>query len=215
MIIRYLGHAAFLIITQNGTQIITDPYNAAGYGPTFRYEAIEDKADIVTVSHEHDDHNYNGIKGDPVYIREAGKKEVKSVIINGVASFHDDKKGKARGNNIIYNIETDSVHVVHLGDLGHELTADDIRKIGPVDILLVPVGGTYTIGPETADKVISALKPRIAIPMHYKTDKCSFPILSVDTFLKNKPYEHIKGVLTITKDQLPETTAVYLLDYTR
>jgi L-ascorbate metabolism protein UlaG (beta-lactamase superfamily) len=215
MIIRYLGHAAFLIITQNGTQIITDPYNTAGYGPNFLYETIEDKADIVTVSHEHNDHNFSGIKGDPVYIREAGKTEIKSVVINGTASYHDDQKGKARGNNIIFNIEADRLHIVHLGDLGHALMADDVRKIGPVDILLIPVGGTYTIGPETAGQVIETLKPRLVIPMHYKTDQCSFPILPVDSFLKNKKYEHIKGDLEITKDSLPETTVIYLLDHTK
>jgi L-ascorbate metabolism protein UlaG (beta-lactamase superfamily) len=215
MIIRYLGHAAFLIISQNGTEIITDPYNSTGYGQNFQYMVIQEQADIVTVSHGHEDHNYKGINGDPVYLRDAGKREIKSVLLNGIPTFHDDKKGKIRGNNIIFTIEVDSVRLVHLGDLGHVLTSDDIKKIGPVDILFIPVGGTYTIGPETADQVIDSLKPRIVIPMHYKTDKCSFPIFPVDAFLKNKKYEHIEGDLEITKDRLPKTSVIYLLDYTQ
>lgn len=215
MIIRYLGHAAFLIITQNGTHIITDPYNTAGYGASFRYEAIEEKADIVTLSHEHNDHNFGEVQGDPVYVRDTGKTVVKTIVVNGIATFHDEKQGQARGGNIIFSIETDSLHIVHLGDLGHALTADDARKIGPVDILFIPVGGTYTIGPETADNVVNSLKPKITIPMHYKTDKCSFPILPVEDFLKNKKYDHIKGDLEIDKDRLPDSTAIYLLDHTK
>jgi len=215
MIIRYLGHAAFLIITQNGTNIITDPYNTAGYGASFRYETIEEKADIVTVSHTHNDHNFGDVKGNPVYVRDTGKTVVKTVVINGIAAYHDDKKGQAKGGNIIFNIETDGLHVVHLGDLGHALTADDVRKIGPVDILLIPVGGTYTIGPEMADTVVITLKPKIVIPMHYKTDKCSSPISPVEDFLKNKKYEHINGDLEIKADQLPDSTTLYLLDHTK
>jgi len=215
MIIEYLGHAAFLIITQNGINIITDPYNTGAYGDNFRYEKIEEKADIVTVSHDHNDHDFGGIKDQPVYIRETGKKVVKSVLIEGFAAYHDDKEGTERGGNIIFKIEADTVNIVHLGDLGHELTADDARQIGPVDILLIPVGGTYTIGPETADKVIIALKPKIVIPMHYKTEKTSFPILPVDAFLKEKTYEHFEGAVEIKKDRLPDKTTVYLLDPTK
>jgi L-ascorbate metabolism protein UlaG (beta-lactamase superfamily) len=215
MIIRYLGHAAFLIITQNGTRIITDPYNAAKYGASFRYEIIDEKADIVTVSHEHNDHNFGKVNGDPVYVQDTGKTVVKNVAINGIASYHDDKKGQTRGSNIIFSIEADSLHIVHLGDLGHELIQDDTRKIGSADILLIPVGGTYTIGPETAREVIKTLNPKIVIPMHYKTDKCTFPILPVDDFLPDKKYEHVTGDFEIKKDQLPDSTVIYLLDHTK
>lgn len=211
MIIRYLGHAAFLIIAPNGTRIITDPYNAEKYGDSFRFEKIVESADIVTVSHEHNDHNYGRINGDPVYIRGGGKKEVKGVKITGVDVFHDDDQGRQRGLNTIFNLEVGDLSIVHLGDLGHALTAEDVKRIGPVDLLLIPVGGYFTIGPKVAQDVIDALQPRIVIPMHYQTEKCSFPIAPVDDFIKEKDYRRLPGEFEITKDRLPRTTTIYVL----
>jgi L-ascorbate metabolism protein UlaG (beta-lactamase superfamily) len=215
MIIRYLGHAAFLIIAPNGTRIITDPYNAEKCGDSFRFEKIVESADIVTISHEHNDHNFDRLSGDPVYIRGGGNKEVKGIKITGIDVFHDDQQGRQRGPNTIFNLDVEGLNIVHLGDLGHILTTEDVKRIGPVDILLIPVGGYFTIGPKVAQDVIDALKPRIVIPMHYQNEKCTFPIAPVDDFIKDKDFQRFPGEIEITKDRLPRTTTIYVLPPTK
>ena len=214
MIITYLGHAAFLILTQNGTRLITDPYNAAQYGDSFRYKAIEEIADIVTVSHDHNDHNFHGIKGDPQYIEELGHWDIDSVVIDGYASFHDDCQGKQRGENRIFAIHADGLSLVHLGDLGHPLSPEQVQKIGAVDILMIPVGGTYTIDAATARDIVAMVNPKIVIPMHYLTDRCSFPIQPVDDFIKDvSPQKFSEGV-KINKHDLPDSLYYYVLEPT-
>lgn len=211
MMINYLGHAAFLIITQNGTRIIMDPYNHMAYGDSFRYQAVDETADIVTISHDHDDHNFNDIKGNPRYIKEPGHWVIDSITIDGYESFHDDQKGKQRGKNIIFTVHGDGLSIVHLGDLGHPLSDNQIKQIGPVDILLIPVGGKYTIDAATAGAMVSSIKPKIVIPMHYQTDRCFFPIAPVDSFVKNRAFKNFDGLIDINPAELPETTTCYVL----
>lgn len=214
MIITYLGHAAFLIITQNGTRIITDPYNAAHYGDSFRYRAIEETADIVTVSHQHDDHSFAGIKGEPRYFNEIGHWDLDSVAIDGYTSFHDDLQGKKRGANIIFVIHADGLSLAHLGDLGHRLSPEQVRTIASVDILLIPVGGTYTIDAAAARDIVAMIKPKIVIPMHYRTDRCSFPIQPADDFTRGVDFQKFSAPVKIDIQGLPDSTAFYVLDPT-
>jgi L-ascorbate metabolism protein UlaG (beta-lactamase superfamily) len=184
MKIKCLGHSAFVITSDSGVKIITDPYAT---GPDLTYGEITESADIVTVSHGHLDHsNVAAVKGNPQVIRKAGSSTAKGIDFKGIASYHDDAKGSLRGNNIIFCFEVDGVKVCHLGDLGHRLDDRQLKDIGSVDILLIPVGGYFTIDAQVAAQVCNQLKPRVIIPMHYRTEK-SFPnIAGVDEFLKGK-----------------------------
>ncbi|UCG92556.1 MAG: MBL fold metallo-hydrolase [candidate division WOR-3 bacterium] len=215
MKIKFLGHASFLITSDKGTKIITDPYKPGCFGGGIKYEPITEEANIVTISHEHDDHNETNIKGNPSFVRGAGAKEVSGIKINGIETHHDESGGTERGANTIFNMFIDDMNVVHLGDLGHTLSSDDTKKIGNVDVLIVPVGGYFTIDAKIAESVINSLKPKVVIPMHFKTDKCGFPIAAVEDFTKEKDVKKIDGELEIKKETLPSQTTIYVLTPTK
>ena len=182
MKVKWLGHATFVITLDTGTKIITDPYTPA---EKLNYGEIKESADIVTVSHDHFDHsNVASVQGNPEVVR--GTAEIKGVKFNGIPTYHDEAQGEQRGSNTIFCFEVDGVKVCHLGDLGHQLTDKQVAEIGKVDILLVPVGGFYTIDATVASKVCDQLKPKVIIPMHFKTNKCAFPISGADEFLHGK-----------------------------
>ncbi len=153
--------------------------------------------------------------GDPFVVRGPGEYEVGGVEIVGVQSFHDNKKGEERGMNTIYNFKIDKINVCHLGDLGQtDLTDQQIEEIGNVDILLIPVGGHFTIAATEANKIASQLEPRVIIPMHYKdSDTKIEELAAVDKFLKEIGKENIDPVnkFTITPDKFAEETQVVLM----
>jgi L-ascorbate metabolism protein UlaG (beta-lactamase superfamily) len=182
MKIQWLGHASFLITSEGGVRIITDPYEP---NDKLLYAAINESADIATVSHDHFDHgNVTVIKGNPRVVKDSA--EVAGIRFNGIPSFHDTASGSERGNNTIFCFEVDGVKVCHLGDLGHELAAAQVAAMGAVDVLLLPVGGYFTIDAAIASRVAEQLSPKVIIPMHFKNSKCNFPIASVDEFLRGK-----------------------------
>jgi len=184
MKIKYLGHSAFAITSNKGVKIIADPYTTS---PTLTYGQITEPADIVTVSHQHYDHNnVAAVMGNPQVVSRAGRSAVKGIEIKGIASAHDDSGGRVRGGNIIFCFEVDGVAICHLGDLGHRLDDRQLKEIGRVDVLLIPVGGNYTIDAKAATVVCNQLKPRVVIPMHYKTDKGIPTISGVEGFLSGK-----------------------------
>lgn len=208
MEIKYLGHASFLIKTKK-LKIVTDPYLDEAVG----FKFPETKADVVTISHSHQDHSAFS-KVSPatdqsvLKIDLPGEFEKNGVRIYGYLSYHDDQKGKERGENILYKIETDEGVILHCGDLGEVLDDDFVDEIGDVDVLLIPVGGYFTIGPKQAVELISKIEPKIFIPMHYKTEKhnLTFSQLStIDDFFKEigqtlKPQEK----LILKKEDLNE-----------
>lgn len=204
MYISWLGHSCFKIQDKNGPDaitLVTDPF---GKGTGFKIPSCE--ADIVTVSHDHDDHNnVEAIRNNPFIIRTAGEYEVKGICIEGVAAHHDEKNGAERGNNIIYRIDMDSVTVVHLGDLGHELNSKQVEKLAGTDILMIPVGGKYTLDAKKAVAVISQIEPRIVIPMHYKVDGEKSDIDGLDKFIKEIGIApRTEDKLKISKKDLPQ-----------
>jgi len=183
MKIKWLGHACFMITSDAGTRIITDPY-----APNERltYGEIKESADIVTVSHEHFDHNnVAAVKGNPEVVK--GTAKVRGIEFKGIPTYHDDADGSKRGNNTILCFEVDGVRVCHLGDLGHPLSDKQVAELDKVDILLVPVGGNYTIDARVANEVCNKIAPKVIIPMHYQNERCSnFPVAGVDEFLQGK-----------------------------
>ncbi len=184
MKIKWLGHAAFLITADDGTRIITDPYAP---NERLNYDEIEESADIVTVSHGHSDHNnVAAVRGNPQVVK--GTAEIKGIKFNSILTYHDDAGGSKRGKNTVFYFEVDGIRVCHLGDLGHKLGDKEVAELGKVDILLVPVGGNYTIDAKVATDVCAKLSPGVIIPMHFRNERClSFPVAGVDDFLKGKP----------------------------
>lgn len=214
MDIKYIGQSSFFIRTK-AAKIVTDPFDPQMVGLKFPRQ----EADIVTVSHDHGDHNYlDGIKGEPLVMTWPGEYEKMQVRISGFKSFHDKKEGAERGDNVIFKFEADGLSLLHCGDLGHILSDEIVNQIGAVDILLIPVGGFFTISPEEAVKVINEIEPGMVIPMHYLTpehDKNRFAELQpVDVFLKEIGAEDVQPVekVTVKKEELdPENMKVVVL----
>ena len=190
MIITPLGHSCFLLEESTGTKVVTDPYSS-DIGITLPPVT----ADVVTVSHSHYDHNnVKAVSGDPMVIDKPGMHDVKGVQIFGLNTYHDELNGAKRGSNVIFNIRMDGVNVCHLGDVGHGPSPMMIEAIGPVDILLIPVGGTYTIDAEVAKEYVDRLMPSVVIPMHFKTDDVELDIEGVEAFLDYFDEEDIEVI---------------------
>ena len=209
MKIKWLGHACFMITSDAGTKLITDPYQP---NEALTYGEIKESADIVTVSHDHLDHNnVAAVGGSPEVVR--GVTEVKGIEFKGIPSYHDDAGGQKRGGNTIFCFEVDGIRVCHLGDLGHQLSDKQVAEVGTVDILLIPVGGYFTINAKVASEVCNRLAPKVVIPMHYKTDKCDFPIAGVDEFLRGKGdvSRLSASEVEFKPGELPATTQIIVL----
>lgn len=215
MDIKYFGHSSFYLKGKTGA-VITDPFDAAMVGLKFP-KGIE--AQIVTVSHQHPDHNQTAlVAGDPLVITLPGEYEKNGIRVTGIGVYHDNEKGEKRGKNNLYKIDIDEISVLHCGDLGHILTEDIIEEIGKVDILLVPVGGIYTIDPEAAAKVVHEVEPSIVIPMHYGgpqlNQKGFADLATVADFLKKMDVaapEPIKK-LSLKKEDIVEEMKVIIME---
>lgn len=179
MKIRYLGHSSFLLTESTGTAIVCDPYDdSVGY----EYPLV--KADAVTISHHHYDHDcLKKIGGNPVILDKETGYELPGVEINSIKSFHDECRGKKRGENIIFKFRMDGIDVCHLGDLGEKCSSELIEMILPVHVLLIPVGGNYTIDAKQAKEYVDRIMPDVVIPMHYRAKGGKIDIDKVDEFL--------------------------------
>jgi len=216
MKIKWYGHAAFMFTSDQGVKIITDPYESGGYGGQLSYGQIKDQADIVSISHDHADHNdIKNLPGSPEIVKSSGSQTAKGISIKGIPTYHDSSRGSERGVNTVFTFSIDGMKICHLGDLGHILDKKDLSEIGPVDILLIPVGGYFTIDSKEATRVAEQIKPRVLIPMHFKTDKCGFPIAPVEDFLKGKPNQKRLKVSEVAfqKKTLPQQTEIMVLEH--
>ena len=179
MKIRYYGHSCFALISNNGTVVFTDPYTGVGYelpsGLT---------ADVVTLSHAHFDHNYTQAVQAQRVISQTGAYQIADVSITGKESFHDEKQGALRGKNILFTIEIDGLKICHLGDLGEPYSVKLAEKIEGADILLLPVGGTYTIDARQAKEYVLKCNAKVIIPMHYKPSDGRLDIAGAEEFLQ-------------------------------
>jgi len=210
MEINWLGHSCFRFRGSHAT-IITDPFP-----PNLGYSLGKPTARLVTVSHQHPSHSYvQGVGGEPKVVSGPGEYEISGVFIIGLATFHDNEEGKKRGKNTVYFMEMDGVSFLHLGDIGHTLSADKVGELGEIDVLLVPVGGVSTIDATAAAEMVRQLEPKIVIPMHYKTPALNWELDPVDKFLKEIGAGETKSQfkLSVTASNLPLTTQVFWLDY--
>lgn len=211
--ITWLGHACFRLVPSTGPVVVTDPFPP----DVGSYPQRKPKADVVTVSHEHFDHNATSqVKGPFTVVRGAVTREVKGVAFRGVATYHDTSRGSQRGPNTVFVFKLNGITFCHLGDLGHVLTAQQVEAIGPVDVLMIPVGGYYTIDAKTATRVVEQLSPKVVLPMHYKTKLLSpsNPISGVAPFLEGKPrVRRLKGdSVALTAGHLPKETTIYVFE---
>ena len=205
MEITYLGHSSFRIKGKNAT-VVTDPFDSKMLG----FKFVKVAADIVTISHDHSDHNQPQlVEGVKKIISGPGEYEISGVSILGFSTFHDEKSGAERGKNTVYVVEIDEMRIAHLGDLGHELSEATVNEIGTIDILMVPVGGFFTIDAEKAADIVREIEPSIIIPMHFMAsgiNKENFGKLQgVSEFLKatGMPAENLDK-LSLKKSDIPE-----------
>src|SRR3989344_2976260 len=214
MDIKYCGHASF-IIKGKSASIVTDPFDPKMVG--LRFPSVS--ADIVTISHQHEDHNQSQLViGSPLVISYAGEYEKQGVRITGISVFHDNKQGAERGKNILYKIEIDDISILHCGDLGHQVSDEVVEELGSIDILMVPVGGVYTITAKDACEVVQDIEPSIVIPMHYNDPRLNQKIFGDMTAVTD--FINAMGVtpappekkLSAKRESLTEEMKVVVLD---
>lgn len=208
MRIVWHGHSCFEI--ESDITLVTDPHDGKSLG----IKAPVVGPDLVLISHDHFDHNCSrALRGDFQIVREAGDVEVKGVRIRGLEAYHDDDRGKKRGKVIIYRFELDGVSFCHLGDLGHPLSDEQVEAIGRVDVLFIPVGGIFTIDGKEARAIVERIRPRVAIPMHFRMGGLSLSIQTVDAFLEGLPESAVFRVgneMDVFPEELPGETEYWV-----
>lgn len=214
MQITWYGHSCFLLTSESGYSILTDPCD-----PETGYELNDLVCDAVTISHEHHDHNCLAIvAGTPEIIRTPGEHLAGGISVKGFTNYHDNEKGAKRGENIVFLYEIDGLKILHLGDLGHMLPDETIKTIGDVDVLLAPIGGVFTINAKAATELADRLNAKVLIPMHYKTPALHFNIEGLEPLLvanANRRVHHLNAnTATLSHDTLGDRRLL-ILDYKR
>ena len=214
MRLTYLGHASFLVENSEGTKILIDPYEPNAFDGKIRFDIYEGPVDVVVSTHDHKDHFYlDPVFGDPEVVRDSAKAA--GIIFKGIKVPHDPEGGNIRGMVTAFVFDVDGINVCHLGDIGIVPDKELVEKFGHVDILLLPVGGVFTIDPAQAVETAKLLNPQGIIPMHYKHPKVGFPLASRDEFVKLSPWPVMKlGAKSLipTPENQPDGTTVILMD---
>ncbi len=215
--LRWFGQSMFLLTSPGGTTVLLDPFNDIGY-----MVPAPLNADVATITHEHPDHNNDALGGATATVLRGltadGWAEidetVEDVRIRTVQTFHDNAQGSMFGRNALFVFETGGLTIAHAGDLGHVLDDTQLAALGAVDVLMVPTGGGFSVGPTEATEVTTQVAPKMVFPMHYQT--ANMPSLSqpVDQFLEGKTVERVGSTdIRIARDALPEALTAYVLDY--
>ncbi|MBN2073573.1 MAG: MBL fold metallo-hydrolase [Actinobacteria bacterium] len=208
-IFTYYKHALFTIESSTGIRVGTDPYDRS-----IKRILPDVGADIVTVSHHHFDHeNISLFKGKPVVVDSTEGRSISGVSISGISTFHDEEGGRLRGKNIIFRIIVDGITFTHFGDLGHDLDREQIGKLEGIDVMMIPIGGKYTIDAAIALKLISKIEPKVAIPMHYKSSDTLLDVDTVDNFIRMAGnYKFVGPSVSISRETLPSGTEVWVME---
>jgi L-ascorbate metabolism protein UlaG (beta-lactamase superfamily) len=207
----WYGHSMFLLDDGQGHRLLTDPF--AEY---VGYPLPKVEADVVLVSHDHADHsNVDMVEGSPIIVRNVGLKAVNGISINGYSTYHDERQGALRGENIVFRWNMQDLTFIHLGDLGHTLERDLVEELANPDVLFIPVGGNFTIDDAQAEEVVKELGPRIAVPMHFRNSACDFPISTEEPFVSRFDNVIVMGKQPafFSRNYMPETTQIILMDY--
>jgi L-ascorbate metabolism protein UlaG (beta-lactamase superfamily) len=208
MKIVWHGHSCFEV--KNNVKVVMDPHDGKSIG--IRIPVV--KADVLLISHDHFDHNCSRIvKGDFVTVKELGERTERGVKMLGIPTFHDDEEGRRRGRNVVFKFEIDGIKFCHCGDLGHIPSGEQLKAIGIVDVLFIPVGGGPTIDGKQARKIVDMLEPKIAIPMHFRIGGLSMSIQTVDPFLEGLPKRKVLRVgneIDFVREELPSETEFWV-----
>ena len=209
MKLKYYGHACFTLRFADGTTLAIDPFDES-----VTYAPCDAVCDAALLSHDHFDHNHvQSLRGEFVTIREAGSYDVRGVRITAVPSFHDKKRGALRGKNLIFRIEGEGLTIVHLGDLGHMPDETQLRAIAGADVLLIPIGGTYTIDTPEAEELIRLAQPKHAVAMHFRTPDYDFNTSTCEAFTRDMQAVRMPREVEITKENLASLPEAMILSY--
>jgi len=218
MKIEWIGHACFCITSETGLKIITDPYES-GFRDIIAYGPVSESADIVTVSHEHGDHNdVSAISGNVTVVKGPGMTSARGVDFRGIATYHDRVQGAERGPNTIFAFEVDGIRLAHLGDLGHPLSNEQLGELESTQVLFAPTGGpAATLELTEVVELWEKLNPQVVLPMHFRTEKCSFPRYAAEDLVNLRPAASRVGAsdISLSKDELPASTQVLILEPSR
>ena len=207
MEVTWYGRACFRLRGRDAT-VITDPCP-----PSTGFVAGRHDVDLLTISHDHSDHAYTRSITAGLTLTRPGEYEFRDLLVTGVKTYHDGQAGRERGENVVFAVEIDGIHVCHLGDLGHLLTDEQLGELGPIDVLLVPVGGQTTLTPAEAAEVVAQLNPKLVVPMHFAADGGSTDLLSPEKFFHEMAVEPIRQPkANVTPSSLPDETQVVLLE---
>jgi len=213
MLIQYLAHASFHFTPEEGPTVVTDPY-----GPDLGYRLPYSSARYCTVSHDHPDHNHlAALNGPTTVVRSAGVTRGDGVAFRGVLAEHGASCEGSPTGTLIFTFTLDGLKVCHLGDLGGPLDALQLAEIGPVDLLLLPVGGTFTLDAKAAWAVVEQLGPRVTVPMHYYCAglrRDAYPLDGVEAFTRGRKdvVIHRDCRKTLTAGDLPKTPRVVVMN---
>jgi L-ascorbate metabolism protein UlaG (beta-lactamase superfamily) len=213
MTLKFCGHACFVITGSDGTRVVIDPYEPGAFGNALGYGPLNEAADVVLVTHDHADHNFvRGVGGNPAVCRQTC--ELSGVRFTVTPAAHDDAEGRRRGQVNMFSFALDGVRLCHLGDLGTALSPAQVAAVGHADVLMVPVGGTYTLDAAGAWQVVGQLQPRVVIPMHYLTAKTAMPLSPLDAFTNGHENVVRDGVSTVelNRANLPAEQRVIVLE---
>lgn len=209
MKIKYFGHSCFSLCYENGPVLVTDPFD-----PSVTFPPCTIRCDAALVSHDHFDHNYtSSLSGDFITIHAAGKYTVGNAHITAIPSFHDEKCGALRGENLMMRVDCEGLSIAHLGDLGHMPDAAQMAALKDLDVLLLPIGGTYTIDTPQAEALIRILAPRHAIAMHFKTDAYDINITDCEAFARDMHAALMPQEIEFTRENIDTLPPVMVLSY--
>ncbi len=214
--VAWYGQAFLVVEANDGKRVAVDPFDQSFLKYPLPKGLV---ADVLLVTHEHKDHSNVGlVGGNPLVIRSekgVGTFAKGNISVVGTATFHDEKQGKDRGKNTVYSFTVDGIRFCHLGDLGHVLTPEQVKSIGAVDVLFVPVGGFFTLDPSKVGQVVNALDPKVVVPMHFKTNYTpDLPIQGPEAFLKKEKNVKKLGSASfeLTKESLPKAREIWVLE---
>lgn len=214
MIIDWLGHSCFLVTLKNGARVLFDPYDGS-----IGYTQKEVEADIVVISHGHRDHSdLSYVKGDFTVVDQEGVTQIGDVTFTGIKTWHDHSEGEHRGVNLIFTLSISGITLCHMGDIGSIPSESVLSQLEKVEILLIPVGGNYTIDADEALQICERISPNVIIPMHFKTPASNLDIAPLHDFLEAADGEYDvshpgKNYLMIDKASLKKRTRIVVMEY--